>query len=68
MMQRTNFESSGYKQMKIKEFDPVMTRSPSDRARLRARRQSSPGIGTAVLGAFCVVGVFALLGLLYSFG
>ncbi len=69
MMMRTNFECSGYKPMKIKEFEPINANPlPTARSRRRSRHDSSPGVGTAVLGAVCVIGVFGVLGLLYSFG
>jgi hypothetical protein len=36
--------------------------------RARRRRQDHMGIGTAILGAVCVVGVFAVLWALYAYG
>ncbi len=69
MMMRTNFDVSGYKQMNIKEFGSIS----GDSARLAPlRRKASPptrpSLLAAALGAVCVLGVFALLGLLYTIG
>jgi hypothetical protein len=59
--------TSGYKQMKTKDFDSVSRmRAPS---RKSSRRTSQGmGFGTALLGLACGAGVFAVLTLLYHFG
>jgi hypothetical protein len=59
---------TGWKQMKLKEMsalrmEPVMT-ADSRRRHVETR----PGLRAAALGLACVVGVFAILGLLYSLG
>jgi hypothetical protein len=74
MMMRSNFESSGYKAMKIKEVDRYAAPRPAGfgiaAAPARAISRPSGGLGlrAGLLGALCVGAVFALLGLLYSFG
>jgi predicted lipid-binding transport protein (Tim44 family) len=67
---RANFENSGYKAMKVKEFDRSAGPRFDQPVRARAARAaaSRPGFGAALLGAVCVVAVFGLLGLLFSFG
>ena len=52
--------------MKINNFD--MYTSINARQSQRARQTKGPGIGPALLGVACVVGVFGLLTLLYHFG
>jgi len=55
--------------MDIKDFDAFQSQVHQAGPRRRpARTSGAPSVGAAVLGVVCVVGVFALLGLLYSFG
>lgn len=69
MMMRSNFEISGYKQMNIKEFGSISAESGRlPPMRPKAKPPTRPGLLAASLGAVCVLGVFALLGLLYAMG
>jgi hypothetical protein len=55
--------------MDIKDFDTISAHvSRVGHRRRPVRKSGAPSLGAAVLGVVCVVGVFALLGLLYSFG
>ncbi len=51
------------KEMSALRMEPVMT-ADSRRRHVETR----PGLRAAALGLACVVGVFAILGLLYSLG
>lgn len=51
------------KEMSALRMEPVMTASSR-----RRHAEDRPGLRAAILGLVCVIGVFALLGLLYSFG
>jgi hypothetical protein len=74
VMMRANFESSGYKPMKVKEFDRMSVqrfeaaREPSNRMARQSRAPKKLGIGTALLGGACVVAVFGVLAALYAMG
>jgi hypothetical protein len=68
MMMRSDFEISGYKQMKVKEMDRMAGPRLPAAGSARRRAEARPGFGAALLGAACVVAVFAVLGLLYSLG
>jgi hypothetical protein len=53
--------------MNIKDLETVNV-PPSPRRRRRSARQvSNPTFAEALFGVVCVIGVFALLALLYSF-
>ncbi len=57
--------------MTIKEIGrnkPKIDHLVSHPRALRRRRQDGMGLGTAILGAVCVVGVFAVLWALYAYG
>ena len=56
--------------MTIKEISrnkPKIDRIVSN-PRASRRRQEGMGLGTTLLGVFCVVGVFAVLWALYAYG
>ncbi len=56
--------------MKIKEMNrsSVKNYQTGTRAPQSRQRHGRPGIGTALLGAVCVAGLFILLWALYSVG
>ncbi len=56
--------------MKIKEMNKSNVKSYQTGARSPQSRQTHgrPGIGTALLGAVCVAGLFVLLWALYNVG
>jgi len=68
MMMRANFENSGYKPMKVKEFDRQTVTFTPTAPRSARRAESRPGFGAMALGAVCAVAVLGVLGLLYSIG
>jgi hypothetical protein len=49
-------------------FDAGAQSPPNRPGSRKPRRDDRPGIGFALLGAICVIGVFGFLGLLYTFG
>jgi hypothetical protein len=53
--------------MKIKDFNSY-THLGARHPRRSRGGTDGPGIGTALLGVACVIGVFGLLTLLYHFG
>jgi hypothetical protein len=53
--------------MKTKDFDMSRRREPVSSRRSR-ERDGSPGFGLALLGGACVIGVFAVLAVLYNLG
>jgi hypothetical protein len=57
-----DFEASRYKPMNMKEMEP------NARIRGKIRPESRPSLLTTCLGVLCVMGVFGVLGLLYSLG
>jgi hypothetical protein len=67
---RLNGVRTGYKAMKIKEMNKSNVKSYQTGARSPQSRQTHgrPGIGTALLGAVCVAGLFVLLWALYNVG
>jgi hypothetical protein len=52
--------------MIVNDFEPVVP--PPGPVRRRGRAQPKPNFLAVGLGVVCVIGVFAMLGLLYSFG
>lgn len=55
--------------MELNDFDQAHVHVPRPKARQRRMQQTeTPSFAIAMLGVACVIGVFALLGLLYSFG
>jgi len=53
--------------MKTKDFDMSSGREPAARRRAKDRG-GVPGFGLALLGGACVIGVFAVLAVLYNLG
>jgi hypothetical protein len=53
--------------MKTKDFDMSPRREPVAK-RVMKQRNGAPGFGLALLGGACVIGVFAVLALLYNLG
>lgn len=53
--------------MNLKDFETVNVHQPQGGRRRRLRNVSNPTFAEAVFGVICVIGVFAVLGLLYSF-
>jgi hypothetical protein len=68
MMMRANFENSGYKRMKVKDFEHQTVTFTPTAPRTTRRPESRPGFGAMALGAVCAVAVLGVLGLLYSIG
>jgi hypothetical protein len=66
MMQRANFDFSGYKQMNVKDFDRVQGTTVRSGRQSRATTGLSPT--AAILGVVCALAVLGGLGLLYAFG
>jgi len=55
--------------MNINEYDAVHVHAPEARSpRRRLRQPETVSFTVALLGAACVVGVFAMLWLLYAYG
>jgi hypothetical protein len=69
---RAKFEASRCKPMNVKNFDRERAHSFQPRRSSRRPGASHPATGrnivAACLGIICVVGVFGVLGLLYSYG
>jgi hypothetical protein len=66
---RPNFDVSGCKSMNVNNYDGARPQSSRTARKSRsARKSETPSLVIALLGAVCVLGVFGLLGLLYSLG
>ncbi|MDD2795750.1 hypothetical protein [Acidocella sp.] len=64
---RDGFEVSRYKSMNIKDLETVNLPPSPGRRRRSSRRVSNPTFAEALFGVVCVIGVFAMLAVLYSF-
>jgi hypothetical protein len=53
--------------MKTRDFDISPMREPTAKRRLK-QHGGAPGLGLALLGGACVIGVFAVLAVLYNLG
>jgi hypothetical protein len=53
--------------MKTRDFDMSPRREPEAKRRMK-QRSGVPGFGLALLGGACVIGVFAVLAVLYNLG
>jgi hypothetical protein len=53
--------------MKTRDFGMSPRREPEAKRRMK-QRDGVPGFGLALLGGACVIGVFAVLAVLYNLG
>jgi hypothetical protein len=70
LRKRLNGVKTGHKPMKIKEINRSNVKSyqTGNRAPQSRHLHGRPGVGTALLGAACVAGMFVVLWALYSVG